>query len=51
MKIGSFLTASQKPKQLSYNDDDGKNQVWYNASQGFDNGEEESWEIWRVSKV
>ena len=26
MKIGSFLTASQKPKQLSHSDDDGENQ-------------------------
>ena len=51
MKIGSFLTASQKSKQLSHSDDDGENQVWYNASQGFDNGEEESWGIWRDSKV
>ena len=51
MKIGSFLTASQKPKQLSHSDDDGENQVWYNAFQGFDNGEEESWGIWRDSKV
>ena len=51
MKIGSFLTASQKSKQLSHSDDDGENQVWYNASQGFDNGEEESWEIWRDSSV
>ena len=51
MKIGSFLTASQKSKQQSHNDDDGENLVWYNASQGFDNGEEESWGIWRDSKV
>ena len=51
MKIGSFLTASQKSKQLSYSDDDGENQVWYNASQEFDNGEEESWGIWRDSNV
>ena len=51
MKIGSFLTASQKSKQLSHSDDDGENQVWYNASQGCDNGEEESWEIWRDSYV
>jgi len=42
MKIGSFLTASQKSKQQSHNDDDGENLVWYKASQGFDNGEEES---------
>uniref|UniRef100_A0A7N2RBE0 UBA domain-containing protein n=1 Tax=Quercus lobata TaxID=97700 RepID=A0A7N2RBE0_QUELO len=32
----------QKSKQQSHNDDDGENLVWYNASQGFDNGEEES---------
>ena len=51
MKIASFLTASQKSKQLSHSDDDGENQVWYNASQGFDNGEEESRGIWGVSKV
>ena len=36
MKIGSFLIASQKSKQLSHSDDDGENQVWYNASQGFE---------------
>lgn len=51
MKIGSFLTASQNSKQLSHSDDDGENQVWYNASQGFDNGEEESEGIWWDSKV
>ena len=51
MKIGSFLIASQKSKQLSHSNDNGENQVWYNASQGFDNGEEESWEIWRDSNV
>ena len=34
MKIGSFLTASQKSKQLSHSNDNGENQVWYNASQG-----------------
>ena len=40
MKIGSFLTASQKSKQLFHINDNGENQVWYNASQGFDNREE-----------
>ena len=42
LKIGSFLTTSQKSKQQTHNDDDGENLVWYNASQEFDNGEEES---------
>ena len=51
MKIGSFLTASQKSKQLSHSDNDGDNQVWYNAFLGFDNEEEESWGIWKDSNV
>ena len=51
MKIGSFLTASQNSKQLSHRDDNGENQVWYNASHGFDNGEEESEGIWWDTKV
>ena len=51
MNIGSFLTASQNSKRLSHRDDNGENQVWYKASQGFDNGEEESEGFWWDSKV
>ena len=50
-EISSFLTTSQNTKQLSHKNGYGEKRFWQWASQGFDNGEEESRGIWRVSWV
>ena len=46
-EIGPFLTASQKWPSHKYGY--GEKRFWQCASQGFNNGEEESRRVWRVS--
>ena len=50
-EIGSFQKSSESTKQPSHRNGYAEKWFWKWASQGFDNGEEKSRGIWRVSLV